>query len=91
MGTPTRFLPGSHARRWVVVLVLGLLVGVLGADYLLVALYRDFQFPAWAVDWIHAATLQFAPRALRGAVFFVIGAAAVGYAVRRYGNPLNLR
>ncbi len=90
MGIPTRFLPGSHARRWVLVLFLGLLVGVLGIDYLLVALYRDFPFPSWAVDWVHAGTLQFAPRALRGAVFFVLGVSAVIYAVRRYGNPLNL-
>jgi hypothetical protein len=91
VGTPTRFLPGSHARRWIVVLLLGLLVGVLGVDYLLVSLYRDFQFPSWAIDWIHAVTLQSVPRAFRGAVFFVIGAAALAYAIRRYGNPLNLR
>ena len=91
MGIPTRFLPGNHARRWVVLLVLGLLVGVLGVDYLLVSLYRDFHFPSWAVDWVHAGTLQFAPRALRGAVFLLIGGVAIGYAIRRYGNPLDLR
>ncbi len=91
MGTPARFVPGSHARRWVVLLVVGLIVGVMGVDYLLVALYRDFRFPSWAVDWVHAVTLQFAPRALRGVVFFAVGVAAVAFAIRRYGNPLNLR
>jgi hypothetical protein len=91
VGMPTRFIRGNHARRWVVLLLLGLVVGVLGVDYLLVALYREIHFPTWAVDWVHAGTLQFAPRALRGAVFFLIGSVAVGYAVRRYGNPLNLR
>jgi hypothetical protein len=73
------------------VLIAGIFVGVLGADYLLVSLYREFQFPSWAVHWVHAVTLQFAPRAFRGGVFFVVGVAAVAYAIRRYGNPLNLR
>jgi hypothetical protein len=88
---PARFLPGSHAGRWIALLLVGILVGVLGIDYLLVSVYRDLHFPSWAVDWVQDATLQFAPRALRGAVFLLIGVAAVVYALRRYGNPLNLR
>lgn len=90
MSIRARFLPDKHPRRWLVLLGLGLVVGALGIDYLLVDLYRTVRFPGWAVPWVQAVTLQFLPRLLRGAVFLLAGAGAIAFTWRRYGAPIRL-
>lgn len=63
------FYVGIGVKRWLVVLVLGIIFLSLGAAYLLVELYREQPFP----DFVYYVTLQFLPRALRAVLFFGIG------------------
>jgi hypothetical protein len=83
-------VPGGSTKRWLIVFGLGLFVVVLGIDYLLVDLYKTVHFPAWAVPWIKAVTLQSVPRAVRGAVFLIAGACAILFAIRHYGYPTDV-
>jgi hypothetical protein len=90
LSPPANFVPGGSTKRWLIVFGLGLFVVVLGIDYLLVDLYKTLHFPAWAVPWIKAVTLQSAPRAVRGAVFLIAGAFAILFAIRHYGYPTDV-
>ena len=63
-----------HLKRWVLVLMIGLLILILGAAYVLVEIYRSAPLPEEAF-WV---TLQFS-RAPSAALLFV--AAGVGLIV----------
>jgi uncharacterized cofD-like protein len=66
----------------------GLLIIILGIDYLLVSLYREYPFPDWAAPFISAFTLQFIPRAVRGFLFMGAGVAAVLLALRHLNQVI---
>src|SRR6476646_7303017 len=69
--------PGTHLKRWVALLFVGLLALSLGFAYLLVEVYRTVPLPQEAGP----ATLQFLPRIVRAALFVAIGVvvASVGF------------
>lgn len=71
--------------RWMSFFVSGVIGLGLGIAYLLTHLYREQPFPSW-VYWV---TLQFIPRPVRGALFVVVGAVILFFAVRSlYRSPL---
>ncbi len=70
--------PGMLIKRWVLVLVLGLVLVSLGIAYALAELYRTVDVPAWA----QLATLQFLPRLVRAALFVALGILVFGVGVR---------
>jgi hypothetical protein len=82
-------VPDTTAGRWLLVLGAGVVIAALGAGYLLVDLYQQARFPRWADPWVQDVTLQFMPRAARGAVFLLAGAAAVLVALRHYAAHPN--
>jgi uncharacterized cofD-like protein len=61
--------PGLHLKRWLLVLVAGLVVFSLGIGYALTELYRSAAAP----DWVTTATLQFLPLLVRSALFLALG------------------
>jgi uncharacterized cofD-like protein len=62
--------PGLHVKRWLLVLLVGLVVLSLGIGYALTGLYRG------VVDvptWVGLVTLQFLPLLVRAGLFVVVG------------------
>jgi uncharacterized cofD-like protein len=82
LSMPAWMAPGSTIKRWLAVFALGMLIILLGIDYLLVDLYHKGSFPAWAAPEIKTLTLQWIPRGFRGALFLVVGVMAIFMALR---------
>jgi 2-phospho-L-lactate transferase/gluconeogenesis factor (CofD/UPF0052 family) len=59
---------GLHVKRWLFVLLIGVVIMGLGFAYLLREVYVSYTFPAW----VGTATLQFVPRWARGLLFITI-------------------
>src|SRR6266511_457328 len=70
--------PGLHLKRWLLVLLAGMVLLSLGIGYALTELYRS----AVAPDWVTTATLQFWPLLVRAALFLALGAILCVLAVR---------
>src|SRR5215208_5152525 len=64
-------VPGLRIKRWLGLMLLGLVVLALGLAYLFVEAYRTVPLPEEAT----LLTLQFLPRWLRGALFLLAGGA----------------
>ena len=62
---------GLHVKRWLLLILLGVVLMALGVAYLLREFYVSYSFP----EWVGPATLQFLPRWVRGLLF--IGAATL--------------
>ncbi|HLI25601.1 MAG TPA: gluconeogenesis factor YvcK family protein [Chloroflexota bacterium] len=76
--------PGMHLKRWLLVLMAGMLIFVLGVAYLLVEIYRTAPFPE-EVFWL---TLQFLPRPVRAALFATIGPGLIAFALWKLNRSL---
>ena len=61
--------PGLHLKRWLLVLLLGMVVVSLGISYALIEVYRTASFPVW----VQLVTLQFLPQFVRAALFLLLG------------------
>ncbi len=86
MVTLRKFLsPGLHVKRWIVLLVGGLVVTSLGIAYLLVQLYRAQPLPEIA----GLLTLQFIERPVRGALFLVLGIGSMALALRKLNSAFQ--
>jgi len=79
--------PGMHIKRWLGLVVFGLLFISLGIAYLFVEAYRTYAFPEFAAT----LTLQFLPRVLRALLFAVIGGSVVGLALIKLNMSLLSR
>ncbi len=76
--------PGMHLKRWILVLMLGMLVLILGVAYLLVEMYRTAPFPE-EVFWL---TLQFLPRPVRAALFGTLGLTLIVWSLWKLNRSL---
>jgi len=76
--------PGMHLKRWVLVLMIGLLILILGAAYVLVEIYRSAPLPEEAF-WV---TLQFLPRFIRALLFVAAGVGLIGWALWKLNRSL---
>ncbi len=83
MSIPVWMAPGSTIKRWLAVFTLGMLIVLLGIDYLLVDLYHKGSFPSWAAPETKALTLQWIPRGVRGVLFLVAGLATILFSLHR--------
>ncbi|MSQ24091.1 MAG: YvcK family protein [Chloroflexi bacterium] len=71
---PLKYLyPGMHIKRWIALTTLGLVCTSLGIAYFLVQVYRVQPLPEFASE----LTLQFIDRSVRGALFLLLGLAAM--------------
>ena len=76
--------PGMEVKRWLAVLVLGILGLSLGIAYIITHLYRTQPFPEAA----YYVTLQFVDRPYRALLFGALGLGVVVLALRQLGNSL---
>jgi uncharacterized cofD-like protein len=70
--------PGIHVKRWLALLLIGLIVISLGTAYVLVDVYRNAPLPGW----VSVLTLQFLPQVVRAALFLIVGVGACLVAFR---------
>jgi len=72
----TRLLtPGLHVKRWLLLLMVGIVMVALAIGYVLRDIYSsNFRFP----DFVSDLTLQFLPRSVRGLLFLAVGVAIIG-------------
>jgi uncharacterized cofD-like protein len=73
-----------HVKRWLVLLLFGITFIALGVAYFLTNVYRTQPFP----EWTYYVTLQFIPRAIRGAIFVVFGVGTIGTALVQLNRSL---
>ena len=62
---------GLHIKRWLLLILIGVVLMGLGITYLLREVYGTYTFPSW----VGTATLQFLPRWARGTIFISSAAA----------------
>ncbi len=71
------FYFGMHIKRWLLLLMFGVVIMGLGFGYFLREVYVSYTFPAW----VYYLTLQFVPRWLRGALFVTASLGLIGFSV----------
>jgi hypothetical protein len=70
--------PGLHVKRWLLIVLVGMVLVSLGIGYALTEAYRGASGP----DWLGTATLQFLPLVARAALFLVLGGIVCGIGLR---------
>ena len=65
--------PGMHIKRWLLLLLVGIVIISLGFAYVLRQVYISYTFP----NWVWYVTLQFIPRYIRGVLFVGMGVGLV--------------
>src|SRR5437879_7397001 len=66
--------PGLHVKRWLLLLMVGLVLISLGIGYLLRDFYQYGSFP----KFVGPLTLQFLPRPIRAVLFGAVGVGIIG-------------
>ena len=80
-----RFLyPGLHIKRWLGLVMFGLVLTSLGIAYLFVQIYRVQPFP----EFVGTLTLQFIDRPVRGALLILAGLAGIGLGLFKLNQVL---
>ncbi len=78
--------PGLNVKRWILVLLLGMIALAIGAAYLLKDIYSGRSYP----PAVYFLTLQFIPRWSRALVFGILGAGISAIAMKKlYVNALK--
>ena len=76
--------PGMHIKRWLFLLIVGVIIVSLGFAYVLRQVYTSYSFP----DWVWYVTLQFIPRYVRGVLFVGSGVGLIGVAIWQLNKSL---
>jgi len=80
--------PGLRVKRWLGLLVIGLLLLSLGASFIYVHLYRAVEVPPAVSPLAYVLTLQFLPHWVRGSILALLGLMAVVVAVVQFNKSL---
>ncbi len=72
-GFITWLYPNMHIKRWLLLLIFGVVLFGLGVGYFLREIYIEYKFPE-EVYWL---TLQFIPRTQRGILFVILAVGAI--------------
>ena len=80
--------PGLGVKRWLVLLVTGLLLLSIGVSYFYVEVYRAVELPRQVSPIAYNLTLQFLPHWLRGLLLGGSGIACVAFAVLHLSRSL---
>ena len=78
------FYFGMHIKRWLLLLLFGVVLMGLGFGYFLREVYTVYIFPEWA----YYLTLQFWPRWVRGAMFVGLSASIILVAIWQLNRSL---
>jgi uncharacterized cofD-like protein len=71
------FTPGLHVKRWLLLLMVGMVLISLGIGYILRNAYYTVSFP----KFVAPLTLQFLPRPVRAILFGAVGISLLGLAL----------
>jgi uncharacterized cofD-like protein len=89
LGSEWKWLyPGMGVKRWLVLLIAGLVLMSIGVSYFYIQIYRALDFSGPALPIAYQVTLQFLPHWLRGVLLVGFGVAFVALAVFRLSNSL---
>ena len=80
----TWLYPGMHVKRWLLLLMFGVALFGLGVAYFLRDIYVFYTFP----EPVYYITLQFLPRTIRGVLFIIVAASAIGFGVAGLNRSL---
>ncbi|MBM4415291.1 MAG: YvcK family protein [Chloroflexi bacterium] len=75
---------GLHIKRWLFVLLIGVVIMGLGFAYLLREVYATYVFPGW----VSTVTLQFMPRWVRGLLFLTVASGITLYGAWRLNRSM---
>ncbi|MGA8015091.1 MAG: gluconeogenesis factor YvcK family protein [Candidatus Dormiibacterota bacterium] len=77
--------PGLHVKRWLLLLMVGIVMIALAVGYALRDVYSaNFKFPFWVQD----LTLQFLPRWTRAVLFLAVGLVIIGLSFYYLGKSV---
>lgn len=76
--------PGMQVKRWILLMMVGVVVISLGVAYFLRDVYTVYTFP----DWVYYATLQFLDRSIRGALFLTFGVLTIVVSLARLNHSI---
>jgi uncharacterized cofD-like protein len=71
------FYPGMHVKRWLALMMLGVVIMGLGGAYVLREAYVSYTFPGF----VYYLTLQFIPRIWRGVMFMAASVSIIVFAL----------
>ena len=71
------FYPGMHVKRWLALMMLGVVIMGLGGAYVLREAYVSYTFPGF----VYYLTLQFIPRIWRGVMFMAASVSLILFAL----------
>src|SRR6266571_2054163 len=77
-------IPGVNLKRWMLLLLVGLVLISLGLTYLFVELYRTVPLPEAAAP----LTLQFVSRPARAVLFMLAGATTIAVAIWKFNQRI---
>jgi len=66
-------VPGMNVKRWLVLLLAGVIAGALGMGLVMAFVYRSVHFTGVVSDVVYTATLQFIPRVDRAIILIALG------------------
>jgi uncharacterized cofD-like protein len=78
------FYFGMHIKRWLLLLLLGIVIMGLGFGYFLREVYVTYTFP----HFVYYVTLQFLPRFLRGALFVTASLGLISFSIWKLNQSL---
>src|SRR3972149_385153 len=78
------FYYGMHIKRWLLLMLVGVVIMGLGFGYFLRQAYDYYVFPSW----VYYLTLQFMPRYLRGALFLTASAGFILFSIWQLNRSL---
>ncbi|MBI2864403.1 MAG: YvcK family protein [Chloroflexi bacterium] len=77
-------IPGMRVKRWLLLLIIGIVIISLGFAYFLREVYESYTFP----NTVYYVTLQFLNRYVRGAIFLLGGVGLVAMAILRLNRSV---
>jgi uncharacterized cofD-like protein len=78
------FYFGMHIKRWLLLMMLGVVIMGLGFGYFLREVYVTYTFP----HFVYYLTLQFLPRFVRGALFVSASLGLIGFSLWKLNQSL---
>jgi uncharacterized cofD-like protein len=80
--------PGMLVKRWIIVLLLGLVLTSLAMAMGLAWMYRNYDFPSSTANVVQAITLQFIPHPYRELIVIAVGVACTLYGFVKLSRSL---
>jgi uncharacterized cofD-like protein len=77
-----------HVKRWLVLLLSGVILGALGLGLVMAFVYRSVRFTGVTSDIVYAVTLQFIPRVDRAILLIVAGLLIVAASLFKLSHSL---